>query len=70
MHLSVRSANVVSHNAQFAAALKEQQAIHVILDHRQSDPRYVSRAGFGTQRNHMICKRRGYCPKGQSSIYR
>jgi hypothetical protein len=34
-------ANVVSHNAQFAAAFKEQQAICGMLDHAQSD-RYVA----------------------------
>ena len=47
-------------DAQFSAALKEQQAIHVNFTHGQSNPRDVGRAGFGTLMNHMICKRRGY----------
>jgi hypothetical protein len=34
MHQGVHSANVVSHNAQFSAAIKEQQAIHGMFDHR------------------------------------
>jgi hypothetical protein len=41
MHYGVRSANVVSHNAQFPAAIKEQQAICGMFDHRQSNP-YVA----------------------------
>jgi hypothetical protein len=40
MHYGVRSANVVSNNAQFSAAFKEQQAICGMLDHVQSN-RYV-----------------------------
>ena len=39
MHHGVRSANVVSHDAQFSAATKEQQAIHVMFDHGQSNLR-------------------------------
>ena len=41
MHYGVRSANVVSHNAQFSAAFKEQQAIGGMSDHVQSN-RYVA----------------------------
>jgi hypothetical protein len=41
MHLGVRSANVVSYNAQFSATIKEQQAICGMFDHRQSNP-YVA----------------------------
>ena len=41
MHYGVRSANVVSHNAQFSAAFKEQQAICGMFDHVQSN-RYVA----------------------------
>jgi hypothetical protein len=33
MHYGVRSANVVSYNAQFLAAFKEQQAICGMFDH-------------------------------------
>ena len=33
MHLGVRSANVVSYNAQFSATIKEQQAICRMFDH-------------------------------------
>ena len=40
MHYGVRSANVVSNNAQFSAAFKEQQAICGMFDHVQSN-RYV-----------------------------
>ena len=42
MHYGLRSANVVSHNAQFSAVTKEQQAIHAMFDHGQSNPRYVA----------------------------
>ena len=41
MHDGVRSANVVSYNAQFSATIKEQQALCRMLDHRQSNP-YVA----------------------------
>jgi hypothetical protein len=41
MHLGVRSADVVSYNAQFSATIKEQQAIYRMFDHRQSNP-YVA----------------------------
>jgi hypothetical protein len=41
MHYGVRSADVVSYNAQFSAAIKEQQAICGMFVHRQSDP-YVA----------------------------
>jgi hypothetical protein len=41
VHYGVRSANVVSYNAQFSAAIKEQQAICGMFDHRQSNP-YVA----------------------------
>jgi hypothetical protein len=37
MHLGVRSANVVSLNAQFSATIKEQQANCRMFDHRQSN---------------------------------
>ena len=37
MHYSVRLANVVSNNAQFSAAVKEQQAICWMFDHVQSN---------------------------------
>ena len=47
------SAHVVSYNAQFSAAFKEQQTFHVMFDHRPSNPRYVGRAGFGTLRRHL-----------------
>ena len=40
MHYGVRSANVVSNNAQFSTAVKEQQAICGMFDHVQSN-RYV-----------------------------
>jgi hypothetical protein len=40
MHYGVRSANVVSYNAQFSTAVKEQQAICGMFDHVQSN-RYV-----------------------------
>jgi hypothetical protein len=33
MHYGVRSANVVSYNAQFPTAIKEQQAICGMFDH-------------------------------------
>jgi hypothetical protein len=41
MHYGVRSANVVSYNAQFSATFKEQQAIGGMFIHRQSNP-YVA----------------------------
>ena len=41
MHDGARSAYVVSHNGHFSAAIKEQQAIHGMFDHRQSNP-YVA----------------------------
>jgi hypothetical protein len=41
VHLGVRSANVVSYNAQFSTTIKEQQAICRMFDHRQSNP-YVA----------------------------
>jgi hypothetical protein len=41
MHKGARSGNVVSHNIQFAAAFKEQQAIGGRFDHVQSN-RYVA----------------------------
>jgi len=41
MYHAVRSANVVSYNAQFSATIKEQQAICRMFDHRQSNP-YVA----------------------------
>jgi hypothetical protein len=41
MHDGVRSANVVSYNAQFSAAIKEQEAICGMFDHLQSNP-YVA----------------------------
>ena len=53
MHHGAGSAHVVSHNAQFSAAFKEQQAFHAPVDHRQSNPRYVGRAGFDTLRRHL-----------------
>ena len=56
MHYGVRSANVVSNNAQFSAAVKEHQAICRMFDHVQSD-RYYGRAGFGTFGNSMFNQR-------------
>jgi hypothetical protein len=47
MHDCVRSANVVSDNAQFAAAFKEQQAICGMFDHVALQS-VRGRAGFGT----------------------
>jgi hypothetical protein len=41
MHKGAGTAHVISHNAQFAAAFKEQQAICGMLDHMQSN-RYVA----------------------------
>jgi hypothetical protein len=38
MYLGVRSANVVSNNAQFSTTIKKQQAICGMFDHRQSNP--------------------------------
>jgi hypothetical protein len=46
MHQGARSANVVSHNAYFLTATKEQQAIYRLLDHLQSNPRYVAALGL------------------------
>ena len=43
MHYGVRSANVVSYNAQFSATIKEQQAICRMFDHRQSNPHVCPR---------------------------
>ena len=56
MHHGAGSTHVVSHNAQFSAAFKEQQALHVMFDRRQSNPRYVGRAGFGTLRRHLTAE--------------
>src|SRR4029078_12002491 len=42
MYNGVRSGHVVGHNAQFSAVAKEQQAIHAMFDHGQSNPRYVA----------------------------
>jgi hypothetical protein len=41
MHYGASSAYVVSHNGHFSSAIKEQQAIHGMFDHRQSNP-YVA----------------------------
>ena len=41
MYYGVRLADIVSHNAQFSATIKEQQAICRMFDHRQSNP-YVA----------------------------
>ena len=42
MHYCVRSANVVSYNAQFSPAIKEQQAIYGMFDHRHRTlPRWL-----------------------------
>ena len=41
MHLGVRSADVVSYNAQLSATIKEQQPLFKMFDHRQSNP-YVA----------------------------
>jgi hypothetical protein len=41
MHDGASSAYVVSHNGHFSPAIKEQQAIHGMFDHRQSNP-YVA----------------------------
>ena len=57
MYLGVRSADVVSFNAQFSTTIKEQQAVRGMFDHRQSNP-YVCRAGFGTLRNDVMQRRR------------
>jgi hypothetical protein len=58
MHYGIRSANVVSYNAQFSAAIKEQQASgmfdHVALQSVRG------RAGFGTFGNGMINRRWEY----------
>jgi hypothetical protein len=42
MQLGVRSAKVVSYNAQFPATVKEQQAIYGMFDHGQSNPRKIA----------------------------
>lgn len=42
MHYGIRSAKVVSYNAQFSAAIKEQQAIYGMFDHGQSNPRKIA----------------------------
>jgi hypothetical protein len=57
MHYGVRSANVVSYNAQFPTAIKEQQAICGMFDHVTLQS-VRGRAGFGTFRNSMINRRR------------
>jgi len=41
MHYGARTANVVSYNAQYSVALKEQKAICGMFDHVQSN-RYVA----------------------------
>ena len=41
VYYGVRLADIVSHNAQFSATIKEQQALSRMLDHRQSNP-YVA----------------------------
>ena len=41
MYYGVRLADIVSHNAQFSATIKKQQAICRMFDHRQSNP-YVA----------------------------
>jgi len=41
VHQGASSANIVSCNAQFSAAIKEQQAIRGMFDHEQSNP-YVA----------------------------
>jgi hypothetical protein len=46
MHYGVRSANVVSNNAQFSAAFKEQQAICRMFDHVQSNQRVAALAWY------------------------
>jgi hypothetical protein len=53
MHHGVRSANVVSHDAQFSAAFKEQQAICGMFDHVAFQS-VRGRAGFGTFRNSKL----------------
>jgi hypothetical protein len=59
MHYGIRSANAVSYNAQFLAAVKEQQAICGMFDHVALQS-VRGRAGFGTFWNGMINRRRGY----------
>jgi hypothetical protein len=56
MHQGASSANVVSLNAQFSAAFKEQQAICGMFDHVALQS-VRGRAGFGTFRNSMINRR-------------
>ena len=41
MYSRVRLADIVSHNAQFSATIKEQQSLCRMFDHRQSNP-YVA----------------------------
>ena len=59
MHYGVRSANVVSNNAQFSAAFKEQQAICGMFDHVQSN-RYVRPRWLWYFANSLFNQRRGY----------
>jgi hypothetical protein len=59
MHYGVRSANVVSDNAQFSTAIKEQQTVCGMFDHVALQS-VRGRAGFGTFRNSMINRRSGY----------
>jgi hypothetical protein len=44
MHPGIRSANVVSDNAQLSATIKEEQAVCRMFDHRQSNPYVAARA--------------------------
>jgi hypothetical protein len=53
MHYGVRSANVVSYNAQFPATVKEQQAICGMFDHVALHS-VRGRAGFGTSGTALI----------------
>jgi hypothetical protein len=43
MYYGVRLADIVSHNAQFSATIKKQEAIYRMLDHRQSNPYVLPR---------------------------
>ena len=56
-HLGVRSAYVVSYNAQFSTTVKEQQAIRRMFDHRQSNP-YVAALALVLSRNDVMQRRR------------
>ena len=56
MHYGVRSANVVSYNAQFSIAIKKQQTVCGMFDHVALQS-VRGRAGFGTFRNSMIDRR-------------